>query len=118
MIFKRELAEKVIAGEKTVTRRVCSENPRSPWWRERCRYTEGKIFAVNPGRGEHSIGGARVVSCERQSLGYLSDEEARLEGFTDEADFRATFEAINRRYVPSLMVWRVEFESVEQGDAK
>jgi hypothetical protein len=33
--FQRELAEKVMAGEKTVTRRLVSDNPRSPWWRER-----------------------------------------------------------------------------------
>ena len=32
MNFRPELAEKVMAGEKTVTRRVASENPRSPWY--------------------------------------------------------------------------------------
>lgn len=33
MNFKPELAAKVMSGEKTVTRRLVSENPRSPWWR-------------------------------------------------------------------------------------
>lgn len=109
MIFRRELAERVLAGEKTVTRRLCSENPRSPWWRERCAYPEGKVFTVNPGRGVERIGEARVVKCERQWLGFLSDDEARAEGFADAAAFQAGFEAINGRYNPTVLVWRIEF---------
>lgn len=109
MIFKAELAELVVAGEKTVTRRLCSENPRSPWWRERCTYQPGKVFTVNPGRGVTRIGEARVVSCDRQALGYLTDDEARAEGFENATVFRATFEAINGSYDPDVMVWRIEF---------
>lgn len=112
MIFKPELAEKVIAGEKTVTRRLCSDNPRSPWWSERCTYQPGKVFTVNPGRGVERIGEARVVKCERENLGYLTDAEARAEGFENEAAFTAAFEAINGEYLPWAMVWRVEFERV------
>jgi hypothetical protein len=112
MIFKRELAEKVVAGEKTVTRRACSENPRSPWWRERCTYQPGKVFTVNPGRGVARIGEARVVKCERMRLGYLTDAEARAEGVENATVFREVFEAINGSYDPDLMVWRVEFEAL------
>ena len=80
MIFRPELAAMVIAGEKTVTRRLCSENPRSPWWRERCALRPGQSFAVQPGRGKQSIGRARASSVQRELLGRLSDQEARREG--------------------------------------
>jgi hypothetical protein len=110
MIFQRDLAEAALAGEKTVTRRLCSDNPRSPWWRERCRYVPGKVFTINPGRGERRIGEARVVACWRQLLGQLSDAEARLEGFADAAEFEAAFAEINGVYDSALWVWHIEFE--------
>jgi hypothetical protein len=109
MIFKPELAALVVAGEKTVTRRLCSDNPRSPWWRERCTYQPGKVFTVNPGRGVTRIGEARVTSCRRMPLGRLSFSEARKEGFSDPRQFMAAFAGINGEYDPELMVWRVEF---------
>lgn len=112
MIFRRELAEKVMAGEKTVTRRLCLGNPRSPWYRKRCAYRAGQIFTVNPGRGVTNIGRARITSVVREHLGYLSDGEARLEGFADAEEFRSTWKAINKRYEPQAFVWRVEFVAV------
>ena len=87
MIFRPELAAKVMAGEKTVTRRVCSDNPRSPWWRERCIYTEGKTFTVNPGRGKVRLGQARVTHAAQVMLGSLGTADARREGFDTIAEF-------------------------------
>lgn len=110
MIFRPELAAKVMAGEKTVTRRLCSTNPRSPWYRERCTYLEGKEFAVQPGRGKPSVGRARVISAQRGRLGRLTDAEARAEGFEDEPHFAAAFALINGFYDNFLEVWRIEFE--------
>jgi len=46
VIFRRAFAEKVMAGEKTLTRPLCSGNPRSPWRRERCRHPPVGSFAV------------------------------------------------------------------------
>ncbi|MGH2878983.1 MAG: ASCH domain-containing protein [Solirubrobacteraceae bacterium] len=113
MIFKRELAEKVMRGEKTVTRRLCSNNPRSPWWRERCAYREGQVFTINPGRGVPRIGEARVTGVRKQRLGDgFCDEEARREGFPTTAAFVDAFVAINGSIDPAAVVWRVEFEVV------
>lgn len=112
MIFRKDLAEKVMAGRKTVTRRLVSENPNSPWWIERCRYPEGKEFTVNPGRGKLNIGRARVVSCERVVLGHPSEAEARREGFATAAEFEEGFAGINGNYDPEASVWRVELEAV------
>jgi hypothetical protein len=112
LIFRAELAAKAIAGEKTVTRRLCSENARSPWWHEKCGLRPGRSFAVQPGRSARAIGRAVVVSVRRERLGTLDDQEARREGFDDRAEFERAFGAINGAYDPAALVWRVEFELV------
>lgn len=114
MNFRPELAEKVMAGEKTVTRRLVSENPRSPWWRERCAYQPGKVFTVNPGRGQVNIGTAVVIDVCLVPLDPISDDEARAEGFEDAAAFWDAFNAINKGkdVDPGTDVWRISFEPV------
>jgi hypothetical protein len=110
--FQPELARKVMAGEKTVTRRLASDNPRSPWWRERTWYQPGNVFTVNPGRGKMNIGRARVKSARLIRLGVPGLDEARREGFATMAGFRQAFAAINGRYHQDAKVWRIEFEVV------
>lgn len=112
MIFKRALAEKAVAGEKTVTRRLVSDNPRSPWFVDECGYRAGQVFTINPGRGVTNIGRARVLSVRREELGRLDDAEARREGFPDAAAFEAGFDGINGGYTPEALVWRLEFEAI------
>ncbi len=70
MNFRPELAEAVMAGRKTATRRLVSDNPRSPWWREKCVYRVGQVVAVCPGRGRRQIGRARVSSVERMRIAH------------------------------------------------
>lgn len=113
MNFKPELAEKVMAGEKTVTRRLVSDNPNSPWWVDGCSLKVGRTYAVCPGRGKNAIGRALVTAVEKLPLGYLTDEEARAEGFADEFAFRDVFHRINGYYDPDAEVWRVALERVE-----
>jgi hypothetical protein len=110
MNFRPELAEKVIAGEKIVTRRLVSDNPRSPWFQGRCALKEGKDYAVCPGRGKHAIGRVRIWNEPRlMRLGFLSDLGARSEGFDSADAFREAWEDINGSYDPDALVWRVEF---------
>jgi len=89
--FQPHLAEAVIAGTKTVTRRLCSDNPRSPWWREEC--------GLKVGRDTH-----------RQIMG-------DLEGFFSPGHFAATFISINGSYDPDAEVWRVELRPRIFGEA-
>jgi hypothetical protein len=111
MIFQPALAERVMSGEKTVTRRLCNhENHRSPWWVGGCGYRVGQRFAVNPGRGKFNIGHARVVAVERVGLEHLDDDEARREGFANAAEFEQALASINGGYVLGTSVWRIEFE--------
>jgi hypothetical protein len=115
--FQPELAAKVMAGEKTVTRRLVSDNPRSPWYWGRCALKVDHTYAVCPGRGKHAIGRVRIVRVMSEPLGLLSDDEAMREGFADAAAFEAAFVAINGgTYDPSALVWRVEFALVPAED--
>lgn len=116
MNFKPELAAKVMSGDKTVTRRLVSDNPRSPWWREKCSLKVGRDYAICPGRGKNAIGRVRIVSVERQMLGYLSKVEAEAEGFDGPLPmllFEETWTAINGGpYNSGVYVWRVEMEAI------
>lgn len=113
MNFQPELAQAVMAGRKTVTRRLVSDNPRSPWSRERCALQPGHIYAVCPGRGKHAIGRVRVISVRQIRLGVPSLDEAHREGFGTMHGFRKAWSAINGGYDLNARVWRVEFEVAE-----
>lgn len=117
MNFKPELAAAVMAGEKTVTRRLVSDNPRSPWWREKCAYRVGQMVAICPGRGKVQIGRVRIVSVGRMRLGSVDDREATREGFGNLAEFprhefREAWTAINGAYDEDAIVWRIGLEAI------
>lgn len=111
VIFRPEFAAKVMDGSKTVTRRLCSENPRSPWWVEKCGYQVGGVYAVQPGR-KTRVGMLAVHDVRRQQLGRLTPIEARMEGFASPSAFAAEWEKINGSYDPHSWVWRVQFVAV------
>lgn len=118
MMFRPELAELVMLGEKTVTRRACSENPRSPWWREACQPQPGRRVAIQPGRGKPRIGRATVVSVEREAFdpASISEPEARREGFDSAASFRGTWARLHGALEP-VDVWRIELADPVRVDA-
>lgn len=115
VIFRPDLAEKVLSGEKTVTRRLCSENPRSPWWREQCAFLIGGTYAVQAKRGTSAIGHIRIMSATREQFSaWPSLEECRREGFDSVLSFeRAWCEITGGRFDFRSEVWRIEFEAVE-----
>lgn len=112
MNFRPELADEVLAGRKTVTRRIANGNPRSPWWTGGCSLETGRDYAVCPGRGKGALARVVVTDTVLEPLGYLTDAEAVREGFADASGFAAAFEAINGSYDPEVLVWRVEFGEV------
>lgn len=114
-MFRPELAALVMSGEKTVTRRLASDNPRSPWWREECKFKPGNDYAIQPGRGIPAIGRATVVSVRLERLGDIDGREAEAEGFRDLTEFVSAFTAINRFYDPDVQVWRVELRALAGG---
>lgn len=99
-------------GDKIVTRRIVSDNLRSPWWREKCSYHVGQEVAVCPGRGKRRIGRAVVVSVQRITLGRLSHAEAVAEGFPSVLGFEDAWRSINGAYDPYAFVWRIGLDAV------
>lgn len=114
MNFQPELAAKVVRGEKTVTRRQVSLNPRSPWWVERCGYQPGGgpggSYAVCQGRGKGpAVGRIVVLDVRRERLGALDHAEAHAEGFDSPVAFALAWARINGSCSADTLVWRVEF---------
>jgi hypothetical protein len=116
MNFAPDLAQKVIDGHKTVTRRMPSDNPRSPWSREGCGFEVGKDYAVCPGRGKHQIGRVRIISARLEELVKVERRpEWNLEGFATLTGFRRKWEELHGSYEPLRIVWRLQFAVVRDG---
>ncbi len=80
MIFKPEMVEKILAGEKTATRRPAKGQR---------RYSVGREYAVQPGRGKKAVGRIRIVVTVRERLDRILTCEAIEEGFESREAFFA-----------------------------
>jgi hypothetical protein len=118
MNFLPHLAQLVMAGKKTVTRRIASSNPRSVWSTAGCKLRVGRDYAVCPGRGKPAIGRARVLDLALMPLGRLSPGEARREGFDSVTAFETAFTRIHGCYNPQTLVWRVQLQPADQHNAR
>lgn len=123
MIFRQELIDKILAGEKTVTRRpvkttatgVGTPSMATPLnLLVPCRYEVGKTYAVQPGRGQKAVGRIRVVAVDKEELRCISWHEARNEGFANVAAFLRYWRRLYGHVNPSQLVWRIEFKLIEQ----
>lgn len=113
MNFKPDLAMKVMRGEKTVTRRMPSDNPRSPWYSGDCALHVGRDYAVCPGRGKKAIGRIRIIDVRLEELGrIMEDGEAQREGFGHPREFADVWTAMHNGICFGDLVWRVQFEVV------
>lgn len=127
MIFRPELAAKVLDGTKTVTRR------RAEWpdgcdlskpLEERteplvpCRYVMGRSYAVQDKRGGRALARVVVTDVRLVVLGAMDDEDARREGFEGAAAFLTYWRRLYRAIDPDERVWRVAFELVSEGASR
>lgn len=118
MNFKPELVEKILAGQKTQTRRVVSDNPRSPWYAGLCSLKLARSYAVCPGRGKNAVARVVVHGIWKERAGQISNFDAMREGFTGRADFIAYWERLHGSFDPSAQVWVISFELLtETADA-
>lgn len=122
MIFQPALLDAVLEGRKTVTRRICVGNPRSPWWRQHCAFAPGQIRAAQRGRGAPREANILIKDVRLELLGALihasivdAQIEIMREGFVSYGEFLDAWKRINgpRTWDPRTEVWRVEFELAE-----
>lgn len=104
MNFKPELLAKVLAGEKTQTRRppkvgddfeyflIDDYTPdprgiRKVTHNGRSKWEVGKDYAAAPGRGKHQRGRIMITRIRTEDVRYISHDDVLAEGFTTHADF-------------------------------
>lgn len=111
MNFQGDLAELVMAGKKTETRRLLSDNPRSPWYKRECGFKVGRDYAVCRGRGKGpQIGRIEIIKTFQQPLDEIDEAGAVAEGCADVAEYFELFEKINGALARDIRVWVVRFE--------
>lgn len=116
MIFSGELADKVLAGAKTQTRRpaVLAGEPwdESTVWP--CRYVVGRAYAVQRKRATHAVGRILILGVSFCPSTTISDEDARAEGFDSPDAFYERWESFYGDGKP--WCWRLEFELAIDGE--
>lgn len=113
MIFKPHLAEQVLDGRKTQTRRPMSPKEGSPWYEGGCKLKAGESYAVQPGRSKHALGRVVVTAVRSEMLGEITDADAQREGFDDRAAFLAYWRELYGEDANLLdRVWVVSFGDV------
>lgn len=115
MMFTEALAAKIVKGEKTQTSRVLSDNPRSPWYRNRAagvRYPVGKVFTVNPGRGVERVAECEVTARFRSTIQAEITHAFKAEGFATPLIFAAVWGKIHPAFDPREVVDVVRFKLV------
>lgn len=105
MIFKPEMAEKVMRARKTQTRRPADA---------KTVYEVGRDYAVQPGRGKFAIGRIVIVSYAVEPLGFITEHDARREGFDDRRAFLAYWQSLYGALDLSQVVRAYHFRVVER----
>ena len=79
----------------------------------RIRWQEGKTYAVQPGRGQKSIGRIRLLEIRRERLQEISLEDIKAEGITTPEEFaRIWGEAITRSWL------EIAYKRLKKGDLR
>jgi hypothetical protein len=87
--------EKILSGEKVMTRRIVSGNPLF------CKYRKYHTYAVQPGRGKKAVARIEVIATphvESRAIrnGYpISEMDAKLEGGYTPEEYEALFEKMH-----------------------
>lgn len=105
MMFDKFCIDKIISGEKTVTRRLLSKKrPAIP----------GKVHKLKRNRTPKTYGFILIKECDISLVGDITEEEAHKEGFDSRKEYIDYFMDINNIDILSDydLLWRVEFELI------
>lgn len=102
MMFDKFCIEKILNGEKTVTRRLPhGRRPAIP----------GKIHKLKADRTKKTYGLILIEDCYLELIKEIDDEEAKKEGFSSRKEYIDYFMDINNIDILNDydLVWRVSF---------
>lgn len=104
MMFDMYCIKKILAGEKTVTRRMITSNRRPA--------VPGKIHKLKVDRTNKTFGEILILSCITEQIRDITEEEAKKEGFNSAKEYVNYFMDVNDIWMLSDYdwVWRVEFK--------
>lgn len=103
MMFDRYCLDKILDGEKCVTRRIpTGRRPAVP----------GRIHRLKIDRTKDVYGLILITDCYLGRIGDIDDKEAKREGFSSREEYIDYFMDINNIDILSYydLVWVVEFE--------
>ena len=102
MMFDKYCIDKILAGEKNVTRRI----PRG-----RRPAVPGKIHKLKIDRTKKTFGSILIEECELSLIKDIDDKEAQREGFSTRKEYIDYFMDINDIDILNDydLVWRVKF---------
>lgn len=103
MIFRPEMAAKVLAGEKTQTRRRGLTT----------KYRELGDYAIQPGRGKTAVGRLSVLEVRQQRLFDMTNAEAIAEGFHDVYGFQRYWQELHDEIDLDELVWVITFVVIQ-----
>jgi ASCH domain-containing protein len=122
MLFQYTLPQ-VLAGEKTMTRRLIAPNDTSVedanghiqaiLSNGRDKFRVGKTYAVQPARGKPQVARIEVLRLGRGSASSISEQDARAEGFPSREAFLNEWHKIHGDAKMNADVWVIEFRLVE-----
>lgn len=131
MLFKLELADKILKGQKTQTRRMVKPNDvplfftaitkqfypeqHSGYAGVQKRWSVGKDYAICPGRGKFQVGRMRITALRQECVQDITDADAVREGFANRQEFLDVFKKINPKSKLTDAVWVIDFEVVSDG---
>lgn len=99
MIFTKEHIALVLAGEKTMTRRLGKK-----------RWTVGHVHPVKCSRFEKARGYVRILDTTEEPLGNTTEADAKAEGYSSLENYKAAWERIFKTaWNDDLLVWVVTF---------
>jgi hypothetical protein len=101
MMFDVYCVSQILAGNKTVTRRMPSgKRPAIP----------GHRHWLKVDRTKDTYGLILIEDCRLERLCQLTDEEARREGFNNKEHYMNYFRHLNGNVADDELVWRIQFE--------
>lgn len=106
MMFDELTVRKIQRYEKSVTRRLPRKDGHRP-------AIPGSVHKIKIDRTENVYGYIKIISCEKEKLGCLCDEWAKLEGFNTKEEYLQYFKKVNGTDDPKQIVDKITFTLID-----